>query len=112
MDTKVVRIRREKGKIVQDCDIYIGRACNQGGWNLSSSIWCNPFSVQKYGREHCLELYRKYILKNIEEFPEEYNLEALKGKRLGCWCTNGDLNDPIICHGQVLMKIMKEKNII
>ncbi len=26
----VVHLRRSKGKIVQDCDIYIGRACNMG----------------------------------------------------------------------------------
>ena len=32
--TSVVRIRRHKGKIVQDCDVYIGRNMYMGGWQL------------------------------------------------------------------------------
>ena len=30
--TTVVRLRRAQGVVVQDCDVYIGRACQQGGW--------------------------------------------------------------------------------
>lgn len=47
--TNVVRIRRSGGRIVQSHDIYIGRACYQGGWELPRSKWHNPFPISKYG---------------------------------------------------------------
>ena len=47
--TTVVKIKRSQGVIVQDCDVYIGRACNQGGWNLPESIWKNPYTISRCG---------------------------------------------------------------
>jgi hypothetical protein len=41
--TEVVKLRRSGGQLVQGCDVYIGRAINQGGWNLPCSKWHNPF---------------------------------------------------------------------
>ena len=38
-ETKIV-------KIVQNCDMYIGRACFRDGWQLKSSRWKNPFSLK------------------------------------------------------------------
>ena len=35
--TCVVHLKRKNGKVIQNCDIYIGRQCNMGGWHLSSS---------------------------------------------------------------------------
>ena len=55
---RVVHLRREKGKVVQDCDIYIGRACNMGGWRLPQSKWSNPYSVKQHGRDGALNRYR------------------------------------------------------
>lgn len=103
--TTVVRIRRKGGNIAQGCDIYIGRRCTQGGWDLQDSKWHNPFSVNQYGREQCLNLYRSYIMKKIEENPILYNLHELKDKILGCWCK------PDRCHGDILVDIMKEKGL-
>ena len=41
------------------------------------SKWFNPFSVKKYGREQCLELYENHL----RNTPELYDcLEELKGK--------------------------------
>ena len=31
---KVVKILRKGGNIVVDCDVYIGRRCTMGGWDL------------------------------------------------------------------------------
>ena len=95
----VVRIQRKKGKVVQDCDIYIGRAVYRGGWQLPKSKWANPFSVNKYGREKCLQLYKDYVLTSglID------NIEELRGKQLGCWC------HPEKCHGDVLLSLLAER---
>ena len=43
---RVVRIGRRGGKVLQDCDIYIGRAVQRGGWNLEASKWANPFKIK------------------------------------------------------------------
>jgi uncharacterized protein DUF4326 len=72
------------------CDEYIGRP----------SRWGNPYIVGKDGtREQVVERYEKWIrgqkgLMNTIGF--------LRGKSLGCFCT------PLPCHGDVLIKILKE----
>lgn len=101
----VVRIRRKGGEIVQGCDIYIGRACSQGGWNLSESKWYNPFPLSRYSREESLSKYREYILDKIKKDPVTYDLSELKGKTLGCWCS------PEMCHGNVLIELIHAMNI-
>ena len=76
----VVRIKRSKGEIVQDCDVYIGRACNQGGWNLPESRWKNPYTISRYGSaEVCVRLYREYLMRNKEL------LAHLPELRVKCW---------------------------
>lgn len=96
----VVRMKRSNGKIVQDCDVYIGRQCYMGGWKLPASKWANPFSVKSCGTvEIAVEKYRQYIL----ERPELLNcIGELEGKRLGCWCKPG------LCHGDVLVELVKQ----
>jgi hypothetical protein len=97
----VVRLRRKGGKIVQDCDIYVGRECVQGGWELEESDWANPYSANKYGREECLRKYEEYIRARPDLMAR---LGELKGKTLGCWCV------PEACHGHVLLKLLAEQN--
>ncbi|CAF3817543.1 unnamed protein product [Rotaria sordida] len=53
----VVHLRRSKGKIVQDCDIYIGRA---SGKRLG--CWCKP---NRHGDILC-ELFKKQIQQSIK----------------------------------------------
>ena len=96
--TTVVHLKRTGGQVVQDCDLYIGRACNMGGWRLKQSKWHNPFSVKQYGRDGALEKYEKYI----RESELMNDLHELRGKRLGCWCK------PEKCHGDILVKLLKE----
>ena len=93
----VVHLRRSKGKIVQDCDVYIGRACNMGGWRLNQSKWHNPYSVKEYGRDGAIDRYRDYILSNEQNLLDD--LRELSGRRLGCWCK------PDRCHGDVLREL-------
>ena len=100
--TRLVHIKRAKGVIVQDCDVYIGRACNMGGWRLPNSKWANPFTVKKEGSaEVAVSKYREYLLNKPALLKD---LDELRGKTLGCWCA------PRACHGDVLLALLKEKD--
>eukprot|EP00455_Lapot_gusevi_P040253 TRINITY_DN4546_c0_g1_i2.p1 TRINITY_DN4546_c0_g1~~TRINITY_DN4546_c0_g1_i2.p1 ORF type:complete len:217 (+),score=45.67 TRINITY_DN4546_c0_g1_i2:80-652(+) len=102
---RVVRIRRKNNAVVQGCDVYIGRACFKGGWELHQSKWHNPFPVSKYGSvEKVVELFEEYIRNKPELLAD---LEELRGKVLGCWCKERE-SDP--CHGDVLVKLLREKD--
>jgi len=96
---QVVRIRRQGGVVVQDCDVYIGREVTMGGWNLPTSKWANPYAVKVYGRDQCLRLYETYIRGRSDLIAA---LPELKGKRLGCWC------HPEPCHGDILIRLYRE----
>jgi hypothetical protein len=97
--TRVVRLRRQQGVVVQDCDVYIGRRIVRGGWELATSPWANPFSVQQFGGNaaRAVAAYRIYLSNKpalLARLPE------LRGKRLGCWCAPGP------CHGDVLVALV------
>lgn len=80
--------------------LYIGRNMNVYVPGTYASKWKNPYSVKQYGLEKCLELYEHHIINS-----NLYNqLEELEGKVLGCWC------HPNKCHGDILIKLLKEKN--
>jgi hypothetical protein len=99
----VVRIRRKNNVIVQDCDIYIGRSCYMGGWNLPKSKWANPYTVKEYGSlDTVITKYREYVKSKPELMT---SLHELKGKRLGCWC------HPNPCHGDVLLELLNEQEV-
>lgn len=101
MTTTVVHMKRKDGEVVQDCDVYIGRACNMGGWRLKKSEWHNPFFVKEEGRQAALDKYEKHVRENEGLMSK---LETLRGKRLGCWCA------PDMCHGDVLVKLLDERD--
>lgn len=74
-------------------DVYIGRG----------SKWGNPFKIGEHGdRDEVIRKYEDYI-RNSPELLEA--LPELKGKVLGCWCR------PKACHGDVLIKLLKEQGI-
>ena len=87
-------------------NIYIGRnMVYVKGANKSK--WCNPFTVKKYGREQCLQLYKEYILNNPKLLSE---LNELKNKKLGCWCYKSNKNPALNeeCHGDILMELVDQ----
>lgn len=94
----VVHLKRKDGQIIQGCDIYIGRACNMGGWHLPQSKWYNPYTVKKY-QDQAIILYEQYIRTSALIG----DIEELRGKTLGCWCK------PEPCHGDILVKILNER---
>eukprot|EP01116_Phalansterium_solitarium_P003801 TRINITY_DN14627_c0_g1_i1.p2 TRINITY_DN14627_c0_g1~~TRINITY_DN14627_c0_g1_i1.p2 ORF type:complete len:144 (-),score=42.73 TRINITY_DN14627_c0_g1_i1:341-772(-) len=99
--TRVVRMQRRNGVVVQGCDVYIGRQCNMGGWRLPKSKWFNPFTNKEHGSsERVIAKFEEYI-RNQPDLMD--SLGELRGKTLGCWCK------PQPCHGDVLCRLVREK---
>lgn len=108
--TRVVKLKRVKNKIVQDCDVYIGRACYMGGWSLPASKWQNPFKLTDFNNDRnlVLKMYRSYVLESPTLMKD---LHELRGKTLGCWCHDKvyDHRDKsYFCHGDVLMELCEK----
>ncbi len=103
--TQVVKIQRINGKVVQWCDVYIGRECRKGGWDLPESKWHNPYRVPYGGSAKvAVAQYEKWLMKQPELLKA---LPELKGKVLGCWCKYKP-SDP--CHGDVLARLAAKTN--
>lgn len=82
--TKVVHFRN-------GCDVYIGR----------SSMWGNPFRLtSEEHRDVVIAKYERWLRGQPDLIR---SLPTLAGKRLGCHCA------PKACHGDVLIKLLKEK---
>lgn len=77
--------------------IYIGRNMALYVKGATHSKWANKYSVKKYGRDRCLELYKEYVLQNKKLMD---SLNELEGKVLGCWCS------PERCHGDILVELI------
>lgn len=93
---QLVRLKKVKGEVVQDCDIYIGPKQSNSNWNLEESKWHNPYHFNKDNNK-ALRCYKDHILASpylIQCLPE------LAGKTLGCFCA-----DPKCCHGTVLIQL-------
>lgn len=78
--------------------LYIGRNMSFYVPGTFKSKWANPFSVKKYGREKCLELYEDHVRNTLWD-----QLFELENMELGCFC------HPEPCHGNVLQRLYKEK---
>ena len=120
VSVKVAEIRPEYNNLKEWCqdqnNVYIARGGivfikdeqgNNKRYPPKDSIWANPFKVEKYPNENCVDLYREYItakLNNGEISREE--LEKLRGKRLGCWCKKKNVEVP--CHGDVILELLNQ----
>ncbi len=108
--TTVVRLRRDRDQVFQDCDLYIGQQVKHSGWDLEASRWANPFKLTRKNsdrteetnmtRTESLKRYQQHVLDSPELMA---SLHELKGKRLGCWC------HPDKCHGDILIELLEEK---
>lgn len=64
------------------------------------SKWGNPFQIGRDGnRERVIKMYEVHIRRRPDLLAA---LPELVGKRLGCHCK------PLPCHGDVLVKMLKE----
>ena len=84
--------------------LYIGRNMSHHVGGALGSKWGNPFKVKKKANKNslnkCLERYEHHIRMNPDLFNAVMELE---GKELGCWCK------PSPCHGDILIKLFKER---
>lgn len=94
----VVDIHKKKG-IRPLYDVYIGRRINRPFIEefQKDSKWANHFYTD-------LESYERHVRFYLWE-----ELEELRGKKLGCWCITTKELTPVKCHGQILMKLLREK---
>ena len=115
--TRVVRLQRSQGAIIQNCDIYIGRQISQGGWNLPGSKWANPFRVDSPGVPDVVTAIFKYwewihgreplppgspiYIGNPEDLRN--SISEIVDRVLGCWCKGKKENPNEYCHGDVLL---------
>lgn len=99
-NTVVVNLRKEP------YDVYIGRA---GKGQLGT--FGNPYHVgkicsrckkQHLTAEDTLPCYEEHLRELLKQKSFCYKLMSLKGKRLGCFCKPGP------CHGDVIVKVLKE----
>jgi len=92
----VIDIHKKNG-IRPDFDVYIGRRIQYHEEFTEDSKWRN--------RSRSLQDYETWVRQTLWD-----NLGELEGKRLGCWCVTTTKTVPLRCHGQVLMKLLREKN--
>jgi hypothetical protein len=81
--------------------VYIGRRFKRGPYDFESSVWANPYPVERNGRRRAVALYRDHVLSSpalLARLPE------LEGETLGCWCGLDET-----CHGDVLIELLKER---
>ncbi len=97
--SEVVDIHKVDG-IRPHFDVYIGRRVRYHPEFAHDSIWAN--------RSSSLEAYELWIRHSSRLWNQ---LLDLKGKSLGCWCVNTKQLDPVECHGQILMKLLQEKEL-
>jgi hypothetical protein len=70
------------------------------GWRMPANAvsvtrpgkWGNPYTVEEYGREQAIRLYREWLIGK--------DLSELRGKDLACYCV---LGEP--CHADVLLEL-------
>lgn len=93
----VVDIHKKNGKRAE-FDVYIGRKIRYHKEFTEDSKWAN--------RSRTLEAYLEHVEQNLWN-----DLDELKGKILGCWCITTDKLWPLKCHGQILMRLILEKEV-
>ncbi len=92
--SSIVDIHKKNG-VRPEFDVYIGRRIQYHKEFIKDSKWRN----------------RSTTLKEYEQWIRDFfwdDLDELKGKRLGCWCITTTELEPVQCHGQILMKLIRE----
>lgn len=105
--TTLANLRNYKGRfnLYEDDSALIDRRTGTGPTGLG-----NPHVVGKYNfylkrkltREDAVTMFRETFAKRMQNYPTfAAKVEALKGKRLFCWCT------PLACHGDVYIEYLE-----
>lgn len=95
--SQVVDIHKKNG-VRAHFDVYIGRRIQYHEEFVEDSKWRN--------RSSTLQDYEQWVRDTLWD-----DLNELKGKVLGCWCVNTTEYHPLRCHGQILMRLVREKEV-
>lgn len=74
-------------------DVYCGRPSKYG----------NPFTVEAYGRERCIELFRKWWFAPEQATLRGQAVRELAGRVIACWCK------PKACHLDVVAEYVNSQ---
>ena len=66
-----------------------------------TSQYGKNYTVKDYGRDECIELFKKHQLPKISQ----RDLDRLRGKDLACTCKLDEA-----CHGDVMLEIVNQHN--
>jgi hypothetical protein len=100
-------VNMSKIRKISPGDVYIGRY--NARYGLHASSFANPFPITaSQDRDAVLEKYETYIRDRLErELSLKLQLVHIAdADRLVCWCA------PLPCHGDVLIRIMQESNLL
>lgn len=95
-------------KFCEPYDVYIGRPGHgldgYFGNPAEKNAKCPQCGEKHTTREACIECYKSYFTHRVSADAEfKRRVLALRGKRLGCFCT------PAPCHGEVILNWLKEQ---
>lgn len=103
--TTVVCLKGRQGDPTLDDVLYVGRPMFQGGWRLHGHPLANPFKVGRDGTpEQVVEKYGSWLDAHRQLLERE--LPKLRGRRLGCWCAEGQP-----CHARLLAALANREAI-
>ena len=97
--TKVVNIKRN-----EPYDVYIGRAGHGEDGYFGNPYKATTLGGGEIGRKEAIARFAHYFKARVKvdaEYREK--VLALKGKRLGCFCS------PLACHGDVYVKFLERE---
>ena len=96
--TTVVNLRGRRGDPGIVDVMYVGRPMCRGGWRLPGHPLANPYRIGRDGTAaQVVDQYRRWLLTRPDLHAR---LAELRGRRLGCWCPDGQP-----CHARVLAEL-------
>jgi hypothetical protein len=105
MKTKVVNLRKHR------YDVYIGRGSEFGNPYTHLPVDKTIAEFQVRTRDESIEKFKEYFYNKLETDDEFlYAVYKLKGKVLGCYCTDCDYyvkGTKMVCHGQVIQEFLQ-----
>ena len=84
---------------LQKRHLYMGRGASHQG--LSRSIWCNPFSVRRFGLDEALSRFERFVRHRPALMDR---VSELEDRILLCHCKTGAK-----CHADILIKLWDER---
>lgn len=102
---KVVKLKKKEGKLVESCDVYIGRQTKAEGFDLPQSKWYCPFKLGENDCETQEKLEKKYEQYVINTDSLLSSVHELEGKRLGFYKKDDKMIAEVLTRLSIRMKL-------